>query len=125
MDFQIGDIILSNYKDFKGDDQYGLFMVIYDEKLDVDNGCNLNLTCIKITTQTHDNYKYYYELKQGEGNLNQDCRACCSKVYTLHKGQVSRVTGHLPNSKIYDIMSMYNKYQLALQNQIMRKLGGL
>ena len=86
--YNSGDIIMAYYGDMDNKEKLGIFCVLYDEFIDKESNCNLNLTALKITTKSHEDYNYYVEIAQGNGGLASDSRVCCSKTHTLHKKKV-------------------------------------
>ena len=52
--YNSGDIIMAYYGDMDNKEKLGIFCVLYDEFIDKESNCNLNLTALKITTKSHE-----------------------------------------------------------------------
>lgn len=120
--YNSGDIIMAYYGDMDNKEKLGIFCVLYDEFIDKESNCNLNLTALKITTKSHEDYNYYVEIAQGNGGLASDSRVCCSKTHTLHKKKVRVKIGSIHGELLKKVLLGYNKYNSEITRQIISRI---
>lgn len=120
--YNSGDIIMAYYGDMDNKEKLGIFCVLYDEFIDKESNCNLNLTALKITTKSHEDYNYYVEIAQGNGGLASDSRVCCSKTHTLHKKKVRVKIGSIHGELLKKVLLCYNKYNGEITRQVVSRI---
>ena len=120
--YNSGDIIMAYYGDMDNKEKLGIFCVLYDEFIDKESNCNLNLTALKITTKSHEDYNYYVEIAQGNGGLASDSRVCCSKTHTLHKKKVRVKIGSIHGELLKQVLLCYNKYNSEITRQVVSRI---
>lgn len=120
--YNSGDIIMAYYGDMDNKEKLGIFCVLYDEFIDKESNCNLNLTALKITTKSHEDYNYYVEIEQGNGGLASDSRVCCSKTHTLHKKKVRVKIGSIHGELLKKVLLCYNKYNSEITRQVVSRI---
>ena len=83
-----GTIITARYNDFEGEARVGLFLVLYDEKNDINTNMAGNFLACKITTQLTQSTNYVYALKKSKYSfLDKDCLITLSKLHTISLNQ--------------------------------------
>lgn len=120
--YNSGDIIMAHYGDTDNNVRLGIFCVLYDEFIDKESDCDLNLTALKITTKFHKDYNYYVEIEQGHGGLASDSRVCCSKTHTLHKKNVRVKLGSIHGELLKKILLCYNEYNSEITRQVVSRI---
>lgn len=119
-----GTVVCSNYNLFDGTTKQGVFLVLYDEQMDINVLDKKNVVAIKISTQDTCVANYSVELNN---NMNpffdKPCIACCSKIHILHKKeQVYKVIGNLDMSTYKKVYKVYNKFLSELNRQVIDSL---
>lgn len=123
MIYRVGDIVCANYNDFNGDKKIGIFLIIYSERQDrlYTNG-HTNLTCAKVTTNNLLGNGYTVRLRQGEGNIENDCIINLSKLHTLTKEQVYKRIGHLGSNTMFSVFKEMRSFTRELEEQLLENI---
>lgn len=115
-----GDVVCVNYHNFSGEKATGIFLVIYSERFDrVYTNGHTNINCVKITTNNFQGNSYAVILRKGNANLDKDCLANISKVYTFKKEQVFKKLGTLDGRTMLNIFKELRAFNHEVENQVL------
>ena len=117
-----GDVVCVNYHNFDGEKATGIFLIIYSERFDrVYTNGHTNINCVKITTNNFQGNSYSVLLRKGNANLDKDCLANLSKVFTFKKEQVFKKLGTLDGRTMLNIFKELRAFNQEVENQILER----
>lgn len=115
-----GDVVCVNYHNFSGEKATGIFLIIYSERFDrVYTNGHTNINCVKITTNNFQGNSYAVLLRKGNANLDKDCLANLSKVFTFKKEQVFKKLGTLDGKTMLNIFKELRAFNQEVENQVL------
>jgi len=119
-----GTVVRQQYGTLDGDYRAGLFVIIYDERLDYGIIPNSNLVGLKLTS-TSRNLHYDVEIKKRFNPfLDHDSYVMCSKPHVLLKDNL-RVLGHLTPVDLINVCNTYRNFNSQVDTQILSSLVNL
>ncbi len=109
-----------NYHNFDGEKATGIFLITYSERFDrVYTNGHTNITCVKITTNNFQGNSYSVLLRKGNANLDKDCLANLSKVFTFRKEQVFKKIGTLDGRTMLNVFKELRAFNNEVENQVL------
>lgn len=119
-----GSVVLSEYSDFDGNRQNGIFLIIYDEQLDTSLIHNKNVIALKLSTQNTLVNNYVVPINNDINNfLDKPCLVCCSKLHILNKTkEIYRYLGQLDNYTYKRVVKTYSKFAREVERQVLDRI---
>ena len=114
-----GTIVCANYRNFKGELQPGVFLVVYDEALDSHHQFKNNVTALKCTTSDSIIGNYTVTLNDGNNpDIERDTIVACSKIHTLDKSQIFKTICTVHPVTYRSIYKVYKKYINEIEREM-------
>lgn len=119
-----GSVVCSQFSDFDGNRQTGIFLIIYDEQLDTNVIQSRNVIALKLTTKSTLVNNYVVPINiQINNYLDQECMVCCSKVHVLSKvKEVYKYLGQLDNTTYKRVVKTYCKFARVVESQVLDRI---
>lgn len=126
--YQPGSVVISRYNKIDtGEPAKGLFLVFYDEALDITHGMNSdNVLCFKVTSRHNHFMNHSFTLEHKKNPfLKMESYVITSKPSSVHKRDVEGVVGIVNREVMTDFYyRVFSQSLLSYSEQIIKKIRG-
>lgn len=116
MVYNRGDIIEAPYHAM-GEERTSLFVVLYNEALDLNTHHTKNILCMKLTTSLHFNDKYSFTLDPKVYDLPKPTLLRVNKLNTVNTEDVFRYYGTLKKQDWNQALSIWEQFKKEIHRQ--------